>query len=107
MRARFLLAGIAVTAFLATLAAIGFPYRAPPAQAAPRTGRARAVPLPTPSVAVSAASLPSVEHDSAAPAQEAGLEAPQPPLPDATALPSYESDQASRNGYALDNARMR
>jgi hypothetical protein len=108
MRARFLLAGIAVTAFLATLVATGFPYSAPSAQIAPRTARAQIMPLPAPSVAVSATSPPNTQRDSAtAGHEEAGLEVPQPPAPDPTALPSYESDQASRNGHAFGDARTR
>jgi hypothetical protein len=113
MRARFVLPAIAMAAFLATLAVTGLPHHAaaawysPAPQLAAPTAPAQATPPPAPAVAAPVTASPATAQDSPVQAaQEAGIEAPQPLLPESSALPSYESDQASRNGHALGNARM-
>jgi hypothetical protein len=101
MRARFLLSGIAVAAFAATLAAL-----------APQvTSRAVQTPAATstaPIVAVPVAAAASRLQDAPAQARdETSIEDAQPPAPDPSALPSYESDQAARNANPLRSARTR
>ncbi|HTB65154.1 MAG TPA: hypothetical protein VK727_02935 [Steroidobacteraceae bacterium] len=100
MRARFVLPGIALAAFAATMAVIGRPDQG--------FGQGRTAGLPLRVV------RPVVPARAATPTPSLGFptvngpepDAPVPP-PDPAALPSYESDQAARNANPLRSARTR
>jgi hypothetical protein len=105
MQGRLLAASLAVIAFAATLAVTRWQFHA---QSQPQSlhipvaaVRSRAVPQVVPH--------PVIRKQNDAPAADPDDEdvAPQPPLPDSAALPSYEEDQAARNADALRSQRSR
>src|ERR1700733_10303028 len=90
MRVRFLLPGIALAAFAATLAVIGEPDHG--VVLVPVRAATPAMPsLGLPAATDSRQDAPAHGRD------ETSMQAPQSPQPDPPALPSYESDQAARN----------
>jgi hypothetical protein len=98
MRARFLLPGIAVAAFAATLALTGWSHH----------GSTQGATSTAPTVAVPPVAAPGPVPDGPAQARdEASIEAAPLPAPDPSALPSYESDQAARTANPLRSARTR
>ncbi|HTC54274.1 MAG TPA: hypothetical protein VK700_20225 [Steroidobacteraceae bacterium] len=109
MQGRLLAASLAVIAFAATLAVTRWQFHAQ-SQPQPQSQslhipvaavRSRAVPQVVPH--------PVIRKQNDAPAADPDDEdvAPQPPLPDSAALPSYEEDQAARNADALRSQRSR
>jgi hypothetical protein len=99
MRARFLLPGIALAAFAATLTLTAWPDH--------ELAQWQAAALPR-RVVLPAEPANSTLQDSAAQARDdASSEARQTLLPDPSSLPSYESDQAARNANPLRSARTR
>ena len=115
MRDRFLVPGLAVVGFAATLALTGWPHLepvrwhqpAPLPQVAPPAVKGQATrPVPTP-VAEPASVSPQPEAPPPGTDADSEAAAPQPTLPDSAALPSFEEDQAARNADALRNARSR
>ena len=107
MRRRLLCAGFALVGFAVTLAVTAWPHRGsaarqPPPPRAPIQAWAEAsrVTLPAPVSHVQQAAADDTDNDAEA-------KAPLPPLPDPSALPSYEEDQAARNADALRSARSR
>ena len=118
MRDRLLVPGLAVAGFTVTMAVTGWPHLGPlqwhrpplPPQAAPSAPPSTRVQAVSPAASPMAAPAPVVLGQSGG-AQvsdaDAAAEAPQPPSPDSSALPTYEADQAARNAAALRSARSR
>ena len=115
MRDRLLVPGLALVGFAVTLAVTGWPHlgrfqwRGPalPTPVAPPATPVQAV-RPTPALpAAPAPIIPAQQVPAQAGEADSAAEAPQPPLPDSSALPSYEADQAARNADALRSARSR
>ena len=120
MRGRFILPGIALAAFAATMLIVGWPAHLFPATHTPAVATAQVAPVapvqssslpPAPSDAAAAAQRPieAATPPPSAPPETSDVEnqAAQPPLPDASALPSYSRDQEARNAEALRSARTR
>jgi hypothetical protein len=121
MRAGFLLPGIALAAFAATMMFSGWPGHPVPIAHAPLAATPSGPPvLPARSAlpVTAGSTVPAAHRDanetavSSVRAADDGADtaataAPQPPLPDASALPSYQRDQEARNAQALGSSRSR
>jgi hypothetical protein len=113
MQGRLLAASLAVIAFAATLAVTRWQFHAQ-SQPQPQS-QSQSQSLHIPVAAVRSRAVPQVvphpviRKQNDAPAADPDDEdvAPQPPLPDSAALPSYEEDQAARNADALRSQRSR
>lgn len=112
MRERLIAPGVAAAAFAVTLTVALWQRRPPaPAPAPPVSASARlqiATPPFAPPALVdhgqSVSTAKEILSSTAAADEDA---APQPAVPDSARLPSYQEDQAARDGEALRSARSR
>jgi hypothetical protein len=115
MRAKFLLPGIALAAFVATVFFSEWSeHRSGQEPLAPTIAPTPAATVTVPSATVPATvtvtapvpAAPVAEVPTPAP-EAAAVEAAQPPLPDPSALPSYSDNQAARERDSVRSARTR